>query len=133
MAKPFKNLVEKMSPESRERIRKRTLQMHSEMALQELRQAMHLTQQELADLLQMNQAAISKLEHQSDMYVSTLRRFVAAMGGELRIVAHFPQGDVVINQFEDIRKQEPVDASARRAENALPPRQHPALSLLACH
>jgi len=112
MAKPFKNLVEKMSPESRERIGKRTMQMHSEMALQELRQAMHLTQQELADLLRMNQAAISKLEHQSDMYVSTLRRFVAAMGGELRIVAHFPQGEVVISQFEDIRKQEPADASA---------------------
>jgi transcriptional regulator with XRE-family HTH domain len=111
MAKPFKNLVEKMSPESRERIRQRTAQMHSEMALQELRQALHLTQQELADVLQMNQAAISKLEHQSDMYVSTLRRFVAAMGGELRIVAHFPQGDVVVNQFEDIEEQEPADNS----------------------
>jgi transcriptional regulator with XRE-family HTH domain len=111
MAKPFKNLLEKMSPESRERIKKRTAQMCSEMALQELRQAMHLTQQEIADLLQMNQAAVSKLEHQSDMYVSTLRRFVAALGGELRIVAHFPQGDVVINQFEEIREQEPADST----------------------
>jgi len=53
----------------------------------------------------MNQAAVSKLEHQSDMYVSTLRRFIAAMGGELRIVARFPEGDVVINQFEEIRKR----------------------------
>jgi transcriptional regulator with XRE-family HTH domain len=112
MAKPFKNLVNKMSSESQERVRERTAQMQSEMALQELRQAMHLTQQELADLLQMNQAAISKLEHQSDMYVSTLRRFVAAMGGDLRIVAHFPQGDVVVNQFEDIQKQEPADTTA---------------------
>ena len=111
MAKPFKNLVAKMSPDSRERIRQRTAQMHSEMALQELRQALHLTQQALADVLQMNQAAISKLEHQSDMYVSTLRRFVAAMGGELRIVAHFPQGDVVVNQFEDIEEQEPADTA----------------------
>jgi hypothetical protein len=59
----------------------------------------------------MNQAAISKLEHQSDMYVSTLRRFVAALGGELRIVAHFPQGDVVVNQFEDIEEQEPADTT----------------------
>ncbi len=111
MAKPFKNLVEKMSPESRERIRQRTAQMRSEMALQELRQTLHLTQQELADVLQMNQAAISKLEHQSDMYVSTLRRFVAARGGELRIVAHFPQGDVVVNQFEDLQEQESADTS----------------------
>lgn len=45
------------------------------------------------------------MEHQSDMYVSTLRRFIAAVGGELRLVAHFPQDDVVINRFEDIRKQ----------------------------
>jgi predicted transcriptional regulator len=112
MAKPFRNLVEKMSLQSQERIKKRTDQMHSEMALQELRQAMHLTQQDLADHLKMNQAAISKLEHQSDMYVSTLRRFVTAMGGELRIVAHFPQGDVVINPFLDSQKQDAVDAPA---------------------
>jgi len=112
MAKPFKNLVDKMSPDRQKRIKERTAQMHSEMALQELRQAMNLTQQELADLLQMNQAAISKLEHQSDMYVSTLRRFVAALGGELRIIAHFPQGDVAVTQFEDIRKEEPADTTA---------------------
>jgi len=114
MAKPFKNLVDKMSRRSRERIHKRTAEMYSEMALQELRQAMNLTQQELAEVLKMNQAAVSKLEHQSDMYVSTLRRFVAAMGGELRVVAHFPQGDVEINQFNDIRtggpSPEPTEA-----------------------
>jgi ribosome-binding protein aMBF1 (putative translation factor) len=57
----------------------------------ELRQALQWTQQELAEKLGMNQAAISKLEHQSDMYVSTLRRFVTALGGELHITAHFPQ------------------------------------------
>ena len=102
MANPFKNLVEKMSPQSRARIRKRTAQMASEMALQELRQAMQLTQQELAEHLKLNQAAVSKMEHQSDTYVSTLRRFITAMGGQLRIVAHFPHGDVVINQCEDI-------------------------------
>jgi len=111
MAKPFRNLVEKMSPASRERVRKRTAQMHSEMALQELRRAMQLTQEELAAKLDMNQAAISKLEHQSDMYVSTLRRFIAAMGGELQIVARFPQGDVVISQFEEIENRQTADAT----------------------
>jgi len=112
VAEPFQNLVKKMSPESRERIRRRTAQMHAEMALQELRQAKQLTQQELADRLDMNQAAVSKLEHQSDMYVSTLRRYVAAMGGELQIVARFPQGDVVIDQFEEIEEQETVDRTS---------------------
>jgi transcriptional regulator with XRE-family HTH domain len=110
MAKPFKNLVSKMSPASRARIKRRTAQMRKEMALQELRQALQLTQQELAEQLKMNQAAISKLEHQSDMYISTLRRFIAAMGGELRIVARLPGGDVVINQFEEIDSQEPATA-----------------------
>ena len=46
------------------------------------------------------------------MYVSTLRRFVTAMGGELHIIAQFPQGDVVVTQFEDIRKEEPADSTA---------------------
>jgi hypothetical protein len=45
------------------------------------------------------------------MYVSTLGRFVAAPGGELRTIAHFPQGDVVVNQFEGIQEQEPPDTA----------------------
>ena len=71
-------------------------------------------------MLQVNQAAISKLEHQSDMYVSTLRRFVAAMGGELRIVAHFPRGDVVVKQFEDIRDPEPADTATAQVSGRTP-------------
>lgn len=106
MAKPFKKLVERMSPESQKRIKEKKDQLCSEMALQELRQALKLTQQQIADNLKMNQAAVSKIEHQSDIFISTLRRFLAAMGGELRIVAHFPQGDVSINQFEELHEQE---------------------------
>lgn len=53
---------------------------------------------------------MSKVESQTDMYVSTLRRFVEAMGGELRIVAHFPQGNVEINQFK--REPEPTEPAA---------------------
>ncbi len=44
------------------------------------------------------------------MYISTLRRFIAAMGGELRIVARLPGGDVLINQFEEIDNQEVATA-----------------------
>ena len=72
--------------------------------------AISIPEQQLAGTLKLNQAAISKIEHQSDMYVSTLRRFLKAMGGELRIIAHFPQGDVVINQFEDISRGKAVPA-----------------------
>ena len=112
MTKPFSNLIEKMSPRNQERIRKRTVELSREMALQELRQAMELTQQQIAGTLQMNQAAVSKLEHQSDMYISTLRRFLSAMGGELRIVASFPECDVVISQFECLRSRGSAKAHA---------------------
>ncbi len=54
--------------------------------------------------LGVNQAAVSKLERRADMYVSTLQRFVKAMGGELKITARFPEGTVEINQFEDVKK-----------------------------
>ena len=99
MAKKFRNLLDKMPEERRQRIEEHTRQLMAEMPLQELRKALQLTQQQVAATLSMNQAAVSKMEGQTDMYVSTLRRFIEAMGGELRIVAHFPQGDVEINQF----------------------------------
>lgn len=102
MSKPFKKLVSRMSPASQDRIRDRIVELSGEMALQEVRQAMELTQQQLAASLRMNQAAVSKLEHQSDMYISTLRKFLSAMGGTLRIVASFPEGEVVISQFEHL-------------------------------
>ena len=100
MTKPFKELKEQMSPERRERIEARAQAILISMALQELRHARHLTQQELAEILNVNQAALSKMESQTDMRVSTLRKLLSAMGGTLKLVAEFPEGEVVINQFE---------------------------------
>ena len=105
MAKSFKKLVDDMSPERQERVAKRTQEMLQDVALQELRQARRLTQQQLAESLQINQASVSKMESQSDMYVSTLRRFLEAMGGELRIVASFPDGEYLIDLFEDLEDE----------------------------
>jgi transcriptional regulator with XRE-family HTH domain len=99
MAKAFKNLIEKMPADRQKRIEPKTKQLKSEMALAELRQALDMTQKQLADSLEMNQAAISKFEHQSDFYISTLRKVLSAMGAELRIVARFPETDVIIDQF----------------------------------
>jgi DNA-binding XRE family transcriptional regulator len=76
------------------------------MALEELRDALRMTQQELAQTLNVDQSAVSKLEHRTDMYVSTLRRCIAAMGGQLEIRAVFPQGTVRINQFERLAADE---------------------------
>lgn len=76
------------------------------MALEELRDALRMTQKEIAQTLHVDQSAVSKLEHRTDMYVSTLRRCIAAMGGQLEIRAVFPQGTVRINQFEQLAADE---------------------------
>jgi len=104
MSKPISELRKNMSPERRKRIAAKTVQLKQEMALQELRQALDLTQQELAEKLHVNQAAVSKFENQSDIYIGTLRKILVAMGGELRITAHFDEGDVQISQFNEVRR-----------------------------
>ena len=73
-------------------------------SLQELRQARQFSQEQLADALRVRQASISKMERRTDMYISTLRSYIEAMGGELDIVARFPDGTVRIKQFSDIEK-----------------------------
>jgi len=103
MSKPFNTLVEKMSATRRKKIAAQTLHLKKEMALCELRQALDMTQTQLAGALNMKQAAISKFERQSDIYISTLRNILTAMGADLKIIASFPEGDVTINQFDEIR------------------------------
>jgi len=105
MATKFRTIREKMDPERQERIRKRTEELLAELPLQELRQARALSQQELAEVLGLNQATVSKLERRTDMYLSSLRRFVEAMGGELEISASFPDGKVRIQLFEDLEEE----------------------------
>jgi len=100
MARSFKKLRGEMPPERRKRAKERARKTIKEINLRELRQAFALTQQQLAETLKINQAAISKMESQSDMYLSTLGRVLEAMGARLKIVAEFPGGDeVVIDQF----------------------------------
>jgi len=74
------------------------------MPLDELREAREMTQVHLARILKVNQAAVSKMERRTDMYISTLQDFVRAMGGELKITARLPDGTVEISQFESASK-----------------------------
>lgn len=113
MAKPFRNLVKKMPRESRKRAVKLKEEMLQDLTLRELRQALELTQAELADSLKVKQSAISKLESQPDMFVTTLRRYIRAMGGSLKITAIFPSGEVTINQFSDVLNYRPREADTR--------------------
>lgn len=99
MAKSFKTLMEKMPAERRARIDARVQEALEEIALQQLRQSLNLTQEQVAEVMQSNQATVSKLERQSDMYISSLQKFVTALGGKLKLVASFPDKEVVIGQF----------------------------------
>ena len=73
-----------------------------EMPFQELRNARGLSQKMLAEALHIQQPAIAKLEKRTDMYISTLRSHIEAMGGNLEVVARFPEGDVKISNFSQI-------------------------------
>jgi transcriptional regulator with XRE-family HTH domain len=77
-----------------------------EMALDEVREARAMTQEHLAKVLGISQAGVSKMERRADMYVSTLQAMIKAMGGQLQIVAIFPEGKVEIDQFRKLKKRD---------------------------
>lgn len=108
MARDFKELQARMSPEARARAQAKAEQMERELALDELREAMRLTQEALAARLHVHQAAISKVERRTDMMISTLRNYIEAMGGRLEIRAIMADGGVKINQFSEVSGPSPT-------------------------
>ena len=102
MAKKFSELRARMSPESRTRAKVKAQALLAEMPLNELRQARGLSQKMLAEVLHVQQPSIAKLEKRTDMYLSTLRSHIEAMGGELDVIARFPDGAVKISNFSDL-------------------------------
>jgi hypothetical protein len=102
----FSDLVAKMPRKRQARIARMTDALREEMDLAQLREARALSQAALGEILDVEQPAVAKLEKRADMYVSTLRRFIKAMGGELEIVAKFPDRDVRIRTFRSLGKRE---------------------------
>ncbi|MEY2342413.1 XRE family transcriptional regulator [Acidithiobacillus sp. IBUN Pt1247-S3] len=102
MGKKFSDLRARMSPESQARADAMAQTMLAEMPLNELRQARGLSQKMLADVLHVQQPSIAKIEKRTDMYISTLRSHIEAMGGHLDVVARFPDGVVKISNFSDL-------------------------------
>jgi predicted transcriptional regulator len=94
-----------MTPEARAAAEAAAIQLDAEMDLAEVRRAMKLSQEELGQTLQINQGSVAKIEKRADMYVSTLRRFIEAMGGELEIVAKFADHSVKIRNFSDLSEK----------------------------
>ena len=104
---PFNELTKDFTPERRRRVDEMKRALFAEMPLHELRRARALTQRDMAKMLKVNQPAVSKLEQRADVYVSlstglapsSLRSYIEAVGGRLKIVAEFPEGEVAITNF----------------------------------
>lgn len=96
---PFSELTKDFTPERRRRIKAMKNKLLADMPLHELRRARALTQRELAGALNVNQPAVAKLEQRADIYVSSLRSYIEAVGGRLKIIAEFPDGEVTITNF----------------------------------
>ncbi|GAB4238286.1 MAG: hypothetical protein OHK0028_15800 [Deltaproteobacteria bacterium] len=93
MARNLEQVLAKLPRKRREKIERRAAELAT---LKDLRQAMKRTQEELAFSLGVGQDTLSRLEQRSDMLISTLKRYVQAMGGQLDLVARFPDRPPVV-------------------------------------
>ena len=112
MAHKWRDVRGTFSPEVEAEIARRVKEAAGVMTLYQLREAKQMTQVSLANVLQVNQGAVSRMEKRTDMYVSTLRSYIQAMGGQLQVKAIFPEGEVEIDQFEKIPKPSEEDLDA---------------------
>jgi transcriptional regulator with XRE-family HTH domain len=109
MAKSYRNIREKLDERDNAEVRRkeaddrlqREIQVY-EMTLAQIRRARALTQAQLARSLEVGQPEISRIEHQADLFVSTLRSYLSAMGGELHLVVEFTDGESVVVSMDDV-------------------------------
>lgn len=107
MAHNWRDIRRTLSLEQEEKTRQYVKSVVEAVSLNQLREARSLTQANLASILGINQGSVSKMEKRTDMYISTLRSFIQAMGGQLQIKAVFPEGEVQIEQFEHVAETSP--------------------------
>jgi len=102
MARRFDDILKDLPLDEQEEIKARTDELILEVTLQQLRKKIGISQNELAELLKVTQASVSKQERQSDMQISTLCQIIRAMGGTLKVTASIPgKGEFELKQFGD--------------------------------
>jgi transcriptional regulator with XRE-family HTH domain len=101
MRNNYQKLRDRLTPQQRAQAELEMKEMLAEMFLAEIRKSAGITQEQLAKAMGITQPTLSKLENQEDMQISTLRRVVEALGGELEIIAHLPQADIRLHQFKE--------------------------------
>jgi DNA-binding XRE family transcriptional regulator len=91
--KTLKHKLQTLPVSRRRKIARRTeLLIAEEMTMRELRKARNITQVEMAKALGVKQEQVSRIEKRTDLHLSTLKRSIEAMGGELILTAKFPDG-----------------------------------------
>ncbi len=108
MAKSFDELVRRTTTKKTQaKAARRSKELLGELLLREIRQMTGKSQQEVAGALGIKQPSLSKLENQSDMQISTLRKIIKALGGELEVLARFPRGTVRIESLGSAKTKKP--------------------------
>jgi transcriptional regulator with XRE-family HTH domain len=117
--RPFSELVADFDPETRARVDARVRETVARLRLADIREAIGQTQLVMAAKLKLGQASVSKIESATDMYLSTLRRYIEALGGELVISAKFPEGTVVpIDSLSSVPKKARKRTPAKKKSSA---------------
>ncbi|QYX33998.1 XRE family transcriptional regulator [Sphaerospermopsis torques-reginae] len=98
--KPFSELRKQMTPERRAKNKTRAKLMSLHLTLLELQESLGLKPEEIEAEFNNFEATIAELENQEDIQISTLSRYIKALGGNLKIVAHFPNEEITLAQFE---------------------------------
>jgi DNA-binding XRE family transcriptional regulator len=116
MAVNIQTIIKRLPKKDQQKIKARANELiGEEMNLQGLRKAQQLTQSELAVRLGVKQAEVSRLEQRTDMYISTLYSCVKALGGNLRIIAEFPERSTKVSQLST---HVPVKAKASKRSSS---------------
>src|SRR5712692_1744713 len=110
MATDVDDIIKKLRPAQRKKVEARAAELIAEeMTLRELRHARKLTQVKMAKKLGVTQDSVSRLEKRSDLLLSTLRKTIEAMGGNLSLVAEFPDREpVVLSGIADDERPRPT-------------------------
>jgi len=104
MPVPLKDVLDALPPKRRAELDRRFKELVNEVeSLKELRRISAKSQAKIAKTLKISQPAVSKIEKQTDMYLSTLRSYVEAMGGELDVIIRLPNRTPVrVRSLEDV-------------------------------
>lgn len=102
MAIPFEEILGRMTEDAKAKVEARSTELiQQERTLREIRESLEMSQGFVAKALGVEQAAVSRMERRTDMYVSNLRKYLKAMGAEIEIIARFPgHPPVRVSQFD---------------------------------